>query len=98
MRRYEMLLREFGGLQTRVTVEAQTRRDAFAAAIKASRDADNLYYVELLSDDGRTVDPSPWFGGVPYVNNHRQSRWHYLGLSKRPKSLWSASSLLSLSS
>ena len=67
MRRYEMLLREFGGLQTRVTVEAQTRRDAFAAAIKASRDADNLYYVELLSDNGRTVDPSPWFGGVPYV-------------------------------
>ena len=67
MRRYEMLLREFGGLQTRVTVEAQTRRDAFAAAIKASRDADNLYYVELLSDDGRTVDPSLWFGGVPYV-------------------------------
>ena len=67
MRRYEMLLREFGGLQTRVTVEAQTRRDAFAAAIKASRDADNLYYVELLSDDGRKVDPSPLFGGVPYV-------------------------------
>ena len=67
MRRYEMLLREFGGAQTRVTVEAQTRRDAFAAAIKASRDADNLYYVELLSDDGRTVDPSLWFGGVPYV-------------------------------
>ena len=67
LRRYEMLLREFGGAQTRVTVEAQTRRDAFAAAIKASRDADNLYYVELLSDDGRTVDPSLWFGGVPYV-------------------------------
>ena len=62
-----MLLREFGGARTRVTVEAQTRRDAFAAAIKASRDADNLYYVELLSDDGRTVDPSLWFGGVPYV-------------------------------
>ena len=67
MRRYEMLLREFGGAHTRVTVEAQTRRDAFAAAIKASRDADNLYYVELLSDDGRTVDPSLRFGGVPYV-------------------------------
>ena len=67
MRRYEMLLREFGGLQTRVTVEAQTRRDAFAAAIKASRDADNLYYVELLSDNGRKVDPSLRFGGVPYV-------------------------------
>ena len=67
IRRYEMLLREFGGAQTRVTVEAQTRRDAFAAAIKASRDADNLYYVELLSDDGRTVDPSLRFGGVPYV-------------------------------
>ncbi len=67
LRRYEMLLREFGGAQTRVTVEAQTRRDAFAAAIKASRDADNLHYVELLSDDGRTVDPSLWFGGVPYV-------------------------------
>ena len=67
LRRYEMLLREFGGAQTRVTVEAQTRRDAFAAAIKASRDADNLYYVELLSDDGRTVDPSLRFGGVPYV-------------------------------
>ena len=62
-----MLLREFGGARTRVTVEAQTRRDAFAAAIKASRDADNLYYVELLSDDGRTVDPSLRFGGVPYV-------------------------------
>ena len=67
MRRYEMLLREFGGAHTRVTVEAQTRRDAFAAAIKASRDADNLYYVELLSDNGRTVDPSLRFGGVPYV-------------------------------
>ena len=67
IRRYEMLLREFGGAHTRVTVEAQTRRDAFAAAIKASRDADNLYYVELLSDDGRTVDPSLRFGGVPYV-------------------------------
>ena len=67
LRRYEMLLREFGGAHTRVTVEAQTRRDAFAAAIKASRDADNLYYVELLSDDGRTVDPSLRFGGVPYV-------------------------------
>ena len=67
IRRYEMLLREFGGAHTRVTVEAQTRRDAFAVAIKASRDADNLYYVELLSDDGRTVDPSLRFGGVPYV-------------------------------
>ena len=67
IRRYEMLLREFGGGHTRVTVEAQTRRDAFAAAIKASRDANNLYAVELGSDQGLPVDPSTPFGGVPYV-------------------------------
>ena len=67
MRRYEMLLREFGALRTHVTVEAQTRRDAFAAAIKASRDANNLHYVELCSDNGRKVDSSIWFGGVPYA-------------------------------
>ena len=67
MRRYEMLLREFGALQMRVTVEALTRRDAFAAAIKASRNADNLHYVELCSDNGRKVDSSIRFGGVPYA-------------------------------
>ena len=50
-----------------MTVEARTRRDAFAAAIKASRDANNLYAVELGSDQGRTVDPSTPFGGVPYA-------------------------------
>ena len=71
LRRYEMLLREFGGAQTRVTVAAQTRRDAFAAAIKASRDADNLYFVELLIDNGRKVDPSIPFGGVPYAKPDR---------------------------
>lgn len=66
-RPYDMLLRAFCGKQTRVTVQAQTRRDAFAAAIKASRDANNLYGVELLSDNGHRVDPQQRFGGVPYV-------------------------------
>ena len=79
LRRYEMLLREFGGAQTRVTVAAQTRRDAFAAAIKASRDADNLYFVELLIDNGRKVDPSIPFGGVPYAKPDREPAPLYEG-------------------
>ena len=79
IRRYEMLLREFGGAQTRVTVAAQTRRDAFAAAIKASRDADNLYFVELLIDNGRKVDPSIPFGGVPYAKPDREPAPLYEG-------------------
>lgn len=79
LRRYEMHLREFGGAQTRVTVAAQTRRNAFAAAIKASRDADNLYAVELWSDHGSTVDPSLRFGGVPYAKPDREPAPLYEG-------------------
>lgn len=83
IRHYEMLLREFGGAQTRMTVAAQTRRDAFAAAIKASRDADNLHYVELLSDNGRKVDPSMACGGVPYVKPDREPAPLYQGNEDR---------------
>ena len=83
IRHYEMLLREFGGAQTRMTVAAQTRRDAFAAAIKASRDADNLHYVELLSDNGCKVDPLLAYGGVPYVKPDREPAPLYEGNEDR---------------
>ena len=66
-RRYELRVVSFGGNEENVTVTGMYRREAFAAAVQASADPSNVFSVELLSDDGRKVDPAKETGGVPFA-------------------------------
>ena len=66
-RAYDLLITEFGGARATVRVEAKTRQDAFARAVTDHADPDNVHEIELVSDDGRSIDPMRVCGGVPYA-------------------------------